>query len=252
MSEIYGYARVSTKKQDPERQARNILAAAPNGKVKKIFFDAYTGFKMDGRKEWAKLMKLLKPGDSIIFDSVSRMSRSEDEGVAEYLALYDRGINLFFIKEPHIDTDVYRNALAQNQVPLTGTDVDLILNGINAYLKNLAAVQVRLAFRQAEKELMDLRQRTCEGILTAKLKGKTPGRPTGATIVTKKKATSKAAIKEKSKTFGGSMTDVEMIKFLGISRRSYYDYKREAIIEVFGVEEVSETTDQSSGASPLF
>lgn len=233
MSEIYGYSRVSTKKQDPERQARNINAAVAPGELKRIYFDTYTGFKLDGRKEWSKLMKIVKPGDTIIFDSVSRMSRSEDEGVAEYMHLYDLGVNLRFLKEPHIDTDVYRNALTQNQVPLTGTDVDLILEGVNAYLKNLAEVQIRLAFRQAEKELQDLRQRTREGILTAKLKGKTPGRAPGKYISAKKK-NSKPIILELSKTFGGNMTDIDLIKFLGISRRSFYTYKKELILEVFG------------------
>ena len=186
---------------------------------------------MDGRKDWNRLMKMLKPGDTIVFDSVSRMSRNEDEGVVEYMKLYDQNIHLKFLKEPHIDTDVYRNALAKNQVPLTGTDVDLILEGVNKYLKNLAETQIRLAFRQAETELMDIRQRTSEGVLTAKLSGKTIGRKPGHTIITQKRIHCQKVIRELSKDFDGSMSDKDIIKILGIARHTYYDYKNDLRVQ---------------------
>lgn len=228
MGKIYGYARCSTKKQDPERQMRNIRSVYPEAK---FFFDIFTGAKMDGRKDWNRLMRLVKPGDTIVFDSVSRMSRNEDEGVVEYLKLYDQDIHLKFLKEPHIDTDVYRNALSRNQVPLTGTDVDLILEGVNKYLKNLAETQIRLAFRQAEKELMDIRQRTSEGVLTAKLNGKTIGRKPGHTVVTQKRVHCQKVIRELSRDFDGSMSDKDIIKILGIARHTYYDYKNELRVQ---------------------
>ena len=220
---VYGYARCSTKKQDPQRQYRNIEAVDSSVR---FFFDAYTGTKMDGRKDWNKLMKLIKPDDTIIFDSVSRMSRNADEGVDEYKRLYAMGVHLRFIKEPHIDTDVYR-AAASASIPLTGTDVDLILEGINKYLMVVAEKQIRLAFEQAEKEVVDLRQRTCEGIVTAKLNGKVPGRRSGAPVATKKSIESKALIRKHCKDYGGSMGAADMIRFLDISKNTYYKYKRE-------------------------
>ena len=57
--------------------------------------------------------------DTIIFDSVSRMSRNAEEGFNQYKDLFSKGINLVFLKEPHINTSVYKNAM-QNQVALTG------------------------------------------------------------------------------------------------------------------------------------
>ena len=78
------------------------------------------------RPEWQKLYKKVKDGDTIIFDSVSRMSRNAEEGFAVYKELYARGVNLIFLKEPHINTEVYKNALEQ-KVKLTGDKVDLIL-----------------------------------------------------------------------------------------------------------------------------
>ena len=72
----YGYCRISTKKQNIERQERNIKATYPEALIRK---EVYTGTKSD-RKEWSKLLKALKPADTVVFDSVSRMSRNAEEG----------------------------------------------------------------------------------------------------------------------------------------------------------------------------
>ena len=90
----------------------------------KIITEVYTGTKIQGRKELDKLLKIVLSGDTIIFDSVSRMSRDAEEGFLLYQELFLRGINLIFIKEPHINTDTYKNAL-QQQISMTGTTVDL-------------------------------------------------------------------------------------------------------------------------------
>ena len=135
-------------------------------------------------------------------------------------------INLIFLKEPHINTDTYRSAL-QNSIGLTGTPVDLILDGINAYLLALANEQIRLAFEASEKEVSDLRQRTREGIQTARIAGKQIGRKKGVSVETRKEREAKAIIKKHSIEFGGSLSDKEVITLAKISRNTYYKYKRE-------------------------
>lgn len=137
----YGYCRISTRKQNIERQIRNILSEFSDAI---ILQEEYTGTKLD-RKEWNKLFSSVRAGDTIIFDSVSRMSRNAAEGVEAYAALYKRGVNLVFLKERHIDTDTYRQTL-QNSVQLTGGDVDYILEGVNRYMLALARRQIYLAF----------------------------------------------------------------------------------------------------------
>lgn len=214
---IYGYCRISTPSQSIERQERNILAVAPGAK---LFSEAYTG-KVMNRPEWKKLTKAVRAGDVIIFDSVSRMARDAEEGVAAYMELLERGVELRFIKEPSINTAAYQQAL-ENAVPMTGTAVDLILSGVNAYLKELARIQIRLAFEQSQKEVDDLRQRTREGMI-----GKDAGRRAGVTVETKKAKAAKAVILEHSKTFGGSLDDEECRTLAKVSRNSYYKYKAE-------------------------
>ena len=221
-AKVYGYCRVSTMKQSLARQIRNVKAEYPDAI---IVTDEYTGMKLD-RPGWAKLYKQLKPGDTVVFDQVSRMSRDADEGFRVYEDLYNRGVNLVFLKERHIDTATYKKAL-ETGVPMTGTNVDFILEGVNKYLLSLAKEQIRLAFDQAEKEVEDLHQRTREGIETARLNGKQIGQPKGAKLTTKKSIEAKEVIRKRSKDFNGDLSDLEVMKLTGIARGTYYKYKRE-------------------------
>lgn len=232
MGKIYSYNRISTNKQSIERQHRNALALYPNAI---IVDEVFTGTKVEGRKEWTKLVSKVKEGDTIVFDSVSRMSRSAEEGFEEYERLYNRGVDLVFIKEPHINTTTYKSARG-NQIQLTDTMVDSILEGINKYLLALAKEQIKLAFIQSEKEVKDLQQRTKEGIETARLNGKQIGLQQGTKLTTKKSMQAKEVILKHSKDFKGTLSDVDVIKLCGISRNSYYKYKRELIDELSNID----------------
>ena len=134
---IYGYCRISTPRQNIERQVRNITDQYPDAI---IYRERYTGTKLD-RPEWRKLYRRLQPGDTIVFDSVSRMSRSADDGIALYKELYKFGVELVFLKEPLISTAVYKET-ARRAVPMTGTDVDIILRGESVFA---------VAYRKADR-----------------------------------------------------------------------------------------------------
>ena len=219
---IYGYCRISRAKQSIDRQIRNIKAVYPDAV---IIQEIFTRTRLD-RKEWQKLYKAVKAGDTIVFDSVSRMSGNADEGFNAYEELYNRGISLVFLKEPHINTDTYKQALESN-IKLTGGSVDFILEGVNKYLMALAKEQIRLAFEQSEKEVEDLHQRTKEGIETARLNGKQIGQKAGAKLTTKKSISAKEEIVKYSKDFSGTLADADVMKLTGLSRNTYYKYKRE-------------------------
>ena len=200
---VYGYCRISTPTQNIDRQKRNILDRYPKAK---LFCEAYTGTTTD-RPEWCKLKAILKKGDTVVFDEISRMSRNADEGIKLYMELYDKGIELVFLKEPQCNTATYSETL-----------------------KN----RIELAFQSAENEVKRLKERTREGIETARLNGKQIGRKTGSKITTKRSEEVKQIIKAKSKDFSGNMSDVEVIVYVkGItkggkfSRNSYYKYKSE-------------------------
>ena len=229
-SKVYGYCRVSTMKQSIERQIRNVKAEYPDAV---IVTDEYTGTKLD-RPGWMKLYKQLKTGDTVVFDQVSRMSRDAEEGFRVYEDLFNLGVNLIFLKEPHINTSVYREA-GEKQIEVnlqSGSEpIDRFGNGmiklVNELLLDLAKEQIRLAFDQAEKEVEDLHQRTREGIETARLNGKQIGQPKGAKLTTKKSIEAKEVILKRSKDFNGDLSDLEVMKLTGVARGTYYKYKRE-------------------------
>ena len=228
MGKIYSYNRISTNKQSIDRQIRNAKELYPNAIIVE---EVFTGTKIYNRPKWNDLIKKVKAGDTIVFDSVSRMSRNAEEGFATYKELFDKGIELVFIKEPHINTETYKKALTGG-IELTGTMVDSILEGINKYLLALAEQQIKLAFEQSEKEVQDLRQRTKEGIETARLNGKQIGLEKGTKLTTKKSVEAKEQIIKYSKDFKGTLKDIEVIKLIGISRNSYYKYKKELVEEL--------------------
>lgn len=220
MCTVYGYARVSTMRQKLQRQIDNIKAAYPEAV---IVTEKHTGTTIS-RPEFDKLVKNLKAGDRVVFDSVSRMSRTAEEGYQLYMALYQKGIELSFLNEPMIDTEVFRQTA---QVAMTGTDADCIIEGVNKYLMLLAQRQIQIAFDQAQKEVEDLHTRISQGLAQAKLNGSQVGREQGRKYETKKSVTMKERIRKMSADFDGSMTDKEVMETLKIARNSYYKYKRE-------------------------
>lgn len=226
----YGYCRISTPSQSIARQVRNIQAAHPDAK---IITEVFTGTTL-ARPKWESLRRKLQAGDAVVFDSVSRMSRDAVDGFTLYRELYDKGVNLYFLKEPHIDTSVFKENLDRQIYALASTGnaatdelINAIREALNRYMMRIAEQQIRLAFEQAQKEVDDLRQRTREGMETARQNGKQIGAVNGKKLVTKKSVKAKELIAIGSRDFGGTLSDAEMIKICGVSRNTFYKYKRE-------------------------
>ena len=228
---IYAYCRVSTTHQKLTRQITNITAVYPTATIVREF---YTGTKQD-RPNWNKLMSQIKKEDTIVFDSVSRMSRNAEEGFKDYKMLYESGVHLVFLNEPLINTSVFdstRNNLLKVNIETGNAAVDSFFRGnielINNFMMALAEEQIKAAFDQAEKEVTDLHSRISQGIREAKKNGVKIGISQGTTLTTKKSLECMAIIKKHSKDFGGTLEDPDVMKLCGCSRNSYYKYKKEA------------------------
>ena len=228
---IYAYCRVSTTHQRIARQITNITSIYPNATIIREF---YTGTKQD-RPNWNKLMHIINKEDTIVFDSVSRMSRNADECFKDYKMLYELGVHLIFLNEPLINTSVFdstRNNLLKVDIATGNAAVDTFFKGnielINNFMMALAEEQIKAAFDQAEKEVTDLHSRISQGMREAKKNGTRIGLAKGTTLTTKKSIECKAIIQKHSKDFGGSLEDPDVIKLCGCSRNSYYKYKKEA------------------------
>lgn len=217
---IYGYCRVSTMKQSIERQIDNIKSKYPEAV---IITESFTGTKMD-RPSWNKLSKQLREGDTVVFDEVSRMSRNAEEGFQVYKELYEKGVNLIFLKESTLDTENFRKTA---QISMTGSDVDVVLEGINKYLMILAENQIKSAFQTAQHEVDFLHKRTSEGVRKAQANGKQVGILKGQKLTTKKSVSAKETIRKHSKDFEGTLSDADVMKLTGLARNTFYKYKRE-------------------------
>ena len=227
---IYAYCRVSTKHQRIARQITNITELYPTATIIREF---YTGTRQD-RPNWNKLMHIIKKEDTIVFDSVSRMSRNAGEGYKDYKMLFELGVHLIFLNEPLINTSVFdstRNNLLNVNIETGNTAVDDFFKGniqlINNFMMALAEEQIKAAFEQSEKEVTDLHSRISQGMREAKKNGTHIGLPKGTTLTTKKSLDCKAIIQKHSKDFGGTLDDPDAIKLCGCSRNSYYKYKKE-------------------------
>lgn len=226
---IFAYCRVSTESQSLKRQMDNISAAYPEISPNNYYCDKWTGADMN-RPAWVRLLKRVRSGDCIVFDSVSRMSRDAAEGAAMYERLFADGVELVFLNEPHINTAVYKEPA---QAPATGNaDLDeTLIRGLNEYLLRLARRQIYIAFEQAEKERKDISKRVRDGMKAAKAEAAergeelTFGAVPGKKLVTAKSKAAKEIIREHSKTFGGSLDDEECRKLAGIARNTFYRYK---------------------------
>lgn len=231
---VYGYARVSTEKQVLKRQLTAIKERYPDAV---IYSEKFTGKTTEGREKWNKLLSVVEAGDVIIFDSVSRMSRSAEDGVRDYMMLYERGVSLEFIQNPSVNTEVFRKAMEQSiTISRTGGAVDVLLEGIekglNEYFKLLAAEQVRIAYLEGQHEIEERSHNISKALAERKRDGVTLGRPKGSKQETEKSRKAKTEIKRLSASFDGSNNDTEVCAILGISRNSLKKYRTEMLDEM--------------------
>lgn len=149
----FGYVRVSSKQQNEGRQIETMLN---NGiEERDIFIDKQSGSTFD-RPQYISLKNILRKGDTVVFDSITRMGRNMDDTLKEYRYFVEKGINLQFIKESMLNTD------AQQE--------DVILKAIQQ-----AVLAILAAFAQKERE--EIKTRQSEGIALAQKKGVKFGRP---------------------------------------------------------------------------
>lgn len=242
MKKIYGYARVSTPTQRLDRQIKNIEEYCSGQRIEKIYTEKYTGTKID-RPQFSMLLKVVRPGDTIIFDSVSRMSRTAEEGYKLYMNLLHQDIDLVFLKEPHINTSYYKRMQARKyEIAHTGKkSIDnllrSVLDAITTFQNEETLEKIRIAFDQSEKEVTDLHQRISEGIKIVQhdnlslppAERKQIGQIKGNRLTTRKSQEMKPRIQKMSKAFNGNMSDKEVMEILKLSRNTYYRYKKDLL-----------------------
>ncbi|MGG0239273.1 recombinase family protein [Bacillus rhizoplanae] len=189
----FGYVRVSSKDQNEERQIQNMKDLGIEDRD--IFIDKESGKNME-RENYQMLKRLVRTGDTIVFDSLTRLGRNMNDTLEEFRYCEKHKVNLQFINEPYIN------------VNYTGESTnDVIQSAIQK-----ATLTILSAF--AEKERIDIKQRQAEGIALARKQGKHLGRP--PVEITEK------FIEAYKEWKSGSITAVGAMKKYDIKRSSFY------------------------------
>ena len=153
------------------------------------------------------------------------------------MELYDKGIDLVFLKQPHINTMVYRKAMKET-LPKTGEEVDIILEAVEKYLKIQQTNLIKQAFDFAQKEVDVMTQRIKEGMKVAKEKGKQVGRKKGVKLDNEHTRTIKKQLLDNLKAFNGTMKDADFIRLSKMDASTFYRYKK-ALREELAIQEAS-------------
>lgn len=145
---IYGYVRVSTKEQNEERQ---IIALKKFGVLdKNIFIDKMSG-KNFKRPQYKKLIKKLKPGDTVVFKSIDRLGRNFYEILEQWkLITVEKQAYIVILDMPILDTRRQKDDLTSQQI---------------------STLVLQLLSYVAEIERDFIKQRQSEGIAAAKARG---------------------------------------------------------------------------------
>ena len=153
-NKIYGYVRVSSQEQNEDRQ---LIAMSEAGVERaNIFIDKQSGKDFD-RPNYKRLIKRLRPGDTLFIKSIDRLGRNYEEIQNQWrIITKDKGVDMVVIDMPLLDTRINKNLL--------GTFIsDLVLQLLSFI---------------SENERTTIRQRQTEGIAAAKKRGVRFGRPT--------------------------------------------------------------------------
>lgn len=148
MKKRYGYIRVSSRDQNPDRQ----YLALENAEVdrKNIFIDKISGRDFS-RPSYRKMIRKLKKGDVLVVKSIDRLGRNYGEILEQWRYLTkETGVDIEVLDMPLLNTDLHRENL-------TGVFISDLVLQILAYV--------------AETERDFIRQRQAEGIAIAKANG---------------------------------------------------------------------------------
>lgn len=153
-SRIYGYARVSSKDQNEERQIKAFEELGIN--ERDIFIDKQSGKDFDDREQYQILKRMLRENDLLVIKSIDRLGRSYHLIIDEWREITNNiKADIKVIDMPMLDTTIHKDLLG-------------------AFISNLI---LEVLSYVAEQERTFIKQRQKEGIIIAKNKGIKLGRP---------------------------------------------------------------------------
>ena len=187
---IYGYARVSSKDQNLDRQVVELEKYVDE---RFIFTDKASGKDMD-RVQYQLLRKVAQKGDTIVIKSLDRLGRNKQQIKQELEYYKAEGVR---VKILDIPTSMMEVPEGQEWL------IDMINNLLIEVLSTMA-----------EQERVNIKQRQAEGIAVAKVKGKHLGRP----VI----AVDDSFVNTYKQWKAGKITAVKAMELSGLSKATFY------------------------------
>ena len=205
MKKVFGYARVSSKDQNLNRQIRTLKEYVNS--EKDIFTDKKSGKDTD-RKNYQRLKEIVREGDIIVCTELDRFARSKQDIKDELMHFKNEGVKVVFL-----DIPTTKMFLSDNK---SLNQVDDIFDMVNNILIEVIATM-------AEKERKKIRERQLQGIKAAKESGVRFGRP--KKIDLNDLETKNEVLKLIRKVENKEITNREASDLLSISTRYFYTLK---------------------------
>lgn len=187
---VWGYARVSSKDQNEDRQIVELQPLVTT--ESHLLIEKQSGNNFD-RPIYKSLKNIMRDGDVLVIKSLDRLGRNYDQMKEEWKDLFDRGIRIRVLDTPMLDTSKYDDELMGKFVS------NIVLNVLSFV---------------AENERKNIKQRQAEGIAIAKARGVKFGRPKT------KIPDNFDLIYDEWKS--GKIKAVDAIKILGIKKTTFY------------------------------
>lgn len=198
----FGYIRVSTKEQNEARQVDKLLALGIA--EKDLYVDKASGKNTD-RPQYQALKSIVRAGDTVVFESITRLSRNMTDVKDEYRWFTEQGVLLRFVAEPMLDTKTDDQGVIERAM------TEIILTLLAAF---------------AEKERDEIKRRQKEGIESAKKRGQSFGRPKRS-FATMTAAERQAFIYEYNEWKAERQTAVQTFTRLEIPKATFYKIVKE-------------------------
>ncbi len=190
----YGYARVSSREQNLDRQLEVLRQYVDD---RNIFTDKQSGKDFERNGYQVLKNQFLRNGDTLYIKELDRLGRDYDQMKKEYAELTEMGVNIVIIDTPILSTD--------NKSDLERKLISSIVFELFAYL--------------SEKERLKIRRRCAEGIEAARKRGVKFGRP----CVQKPDNWSEVY----SQWREGTVTAIKAMELTGLKRNSFYKFAKE-------------------------
>ena len=144
-------------------------------------------------------------GDRVIMDDISVLSDDAKKCFEIWKDLFERGADIEFIQMHYLDTELFRTVSAAELLfPVVRKQIAAVMND-----RHIRSEKIK------------------KGMAVARKNGRKPGRQKGRTYRSEKKNYCMKVIRRKSKDFDGRTNDAQLMEELGISRGTYYKYKKE-------------------------